>query len=648
MSLAHEYAKAFRIWPMGVDKAPLAAGFSADRPQATCRPEDLDPALPVGILCGPLHPSLGDTGFHILGLDLDKAMDRSALEAVLGPLPETLTSKNWRHAYYWIPSDHPLHQRNAALVCDGGQLDIRPCAGGYLVEKGDWDGPFDLSRIAEFPTEAMTKLHKAIGEKRKRDGAPAVAGPVQIADRDREIADKLSQFWAHSTTGDLAFGGLGGWLARRGVSRDRAVMIAARVAEQTQSTHPDPVARVEQAYDGSCPLGRPAVQKALSRDADEADVVIVLSEVETLLKESVAGFEQPAPAPVITSEPPPNRFIGWQGLMEPLGEVPWLVKDLELCPGRPPMFISDSGVGKTWTLQALALAVATGQPVFGRFACRKGPVLHLSRDSGLRATKARYQRLARGMGIDRADVVVFPHNLPLTDKFGTFTRAGFEEVAREATRGKYALVILDSLAALCPGIDENSTEIGDPLRATTDDECVWLWAHHTTKNGENYRGSGAIKGAAGAVYVGSRSGEHAVWKPMKASEEHETGDLPTFYTEWQVDPDGAARVVWVPDPNGDKANESPALEAQKAAWEMLRLLSARGKASATELLAVAGATPGVKGRVRTRANAVLGALAHPSAGLIQHVEGEKYILAPGVTVPAAAHQIQGSVLEIRG
>lgn len=331
-----------------------------------------------------------------------------------------------------------------------------------------------------------------------------------------------------------------------------------------------------------------------------------------------------------------TRFIPWADLMTPMGEVPWLVKDLEICPGRPPLFISDSGVGKTWTLQALALAVASGQPVFGRFPCRQGPVLHLSRDSGLRATKARYQRLARGMGISRADVVVFPHSLPLTDKMGAFQRKGFEEVAKEAERGGYALVILDSLAALCPGIDENSTDIGEPLRATTDDACVWLWAHHTTKSGEGYRGSGAIKAAAGSIYVGTRDGERRIWKALKASEEHESGDLPTFETEWQCDEDGGARIVAKSEDGGLVTRVN---EAQRAAWEMLKLVELRGKASTRELLASAGITSDVKGRIRQRANAVLAALSHPAGGLLTSVEGDKFILSAGVTVPRAAHQI---------
>jgi hypothetical protein len=558
--LAERYAQLFRVWPMRRDKTPLASGFGADKPRATWDPARIKDGAPVGILCGPLSPQL-QTGYHILGLDLDEAMSRSKLEQALGcALPETLTSKGWRHAYYFIPAEHPLHQRNGAITCEGGALDIRPCAGGYLIEKDEWDRGFDPLLIAEFPPEALTALAKFCGEKRVRDGAPPSPSAVQISDRDRELARELAELWVHDTTGDRAFGGLGGWLARRGVSRDRAETIAGYIAEATVSTHPDPLARVAQAYDGDCPLGRPALLRALAQGADEGAVALALDTLEDLLAASTPGYVPPPEAP---TTPRVSRFLDWSGITSPIGQVPWLIEGLEICPGRPPVFVSDSGVGKTLTLQALALAVASGQDVFGRFPCRKGPVLHLSRDSGLRAVKSRYQALARGMGIDRADVVVFPHDLPLTDRFGQFQSKGFAEIAKEAERGKYVLVILDSLAALCPGIDENKTDIGDPLRYTVDNETVWLWTHHTTKGGDNYRGSGAIKAAAGAMWGGSRAGDVVTWTPMKFSEEHLFDTPKSFNTEWQKDADGGMRIIAV-----DAPLKPPALE--KISPELVR------------------------------------------------------------------------------
>jgi hypothetical protein len=624
MPSAHDYSRVFRIWPMRADKTPMAAGFSKDRPTATWDPDAFDPTLPVGILCGPLQPGVADDR-HVIGLDLDKAFTRVELEDALGPLPPTLSSKGGRHLYYWLPADHGLHQSNGLLQCPGGQLDIRPCAGGYLVEKGDWDGDFDPDRIEWLPELALARLKEAQGERTARVAAAPPIAPAQMNGNDMHVASELAGLWTPGTTGDQAFGALGGWLSRRGVSAERAVGIVCSIAHVTDSTHPDPVGRALQAYDGSCPLGRPALQAALARDADPGLVVETLDALEPLLAESVDGWLPPEapPSPALPPALPATGFIEWSELMQPLGEVPWLIRDLEVCPGRPPLFISDSGVGKTWLLQTMALAVATGTPFLGSFACRQGPVLHLSRDSGLRATKARYQRLARGMGIRTADVTVFPHALPLTDRYGQFQVRGLDALMKEVERRKYALVILDSLAALCPGIDENSTDIGDPLRATTSDSTVFLWAHHTTKNGEGYRGSGAIKAAAGAVYLGVKEGDARIWRPMKASEEHETGELPAFATRWVVEGDGA-RVEATDPPQAETKNDWQ----KHAERDVVAMLRVRGSASHTELRTAAGAPPGTKGPALRQAMDVIGDLAR--RGVIQNTHGEHFVLAAGI------------------
>lgn len=578
MMTAKDYAQLFRVWPMRADKTPLAPGFGADKPQATWDPNRFKPDLPVGILCGPLNPALGDTGFHILGLDLDKAMTREKLEDALGcKLPETLTSKGWRHAYYFIPSDHPLHQRNGAITCEGGALDIRPCAGGYLIEKGDWDRGFDPQLIAEFPAEALAKLHQFVGEKRARDGAPAVVGPVQISDRDRELARDLAELWAHNTTGDRAFGGLGGWLARRGVSRDRAEAIAGLIAELTHSTHPDPLERVAQAYDGDCPLGRPALQSALAQGADECAVLLALDEIEDVLKESVPGFSPPSdisePEAVTKSQPGVQmihglRVLSGDALRVELPPTRWLCRDLQLCPGRPPVLAATANAGKSWSLQCMAMSIAMGTPIFGRFTVQTpGPVLHVCTDAGERATIRKYQQIARAMGVDIPDnLSVIPDRIAgCVDKFGAFVPKGFEGLARLAEQGDYRVVILDSMFAICAGIDMMAPEAGNPLYRTKDDDRVWLWTMHIPKAGGDYFGSAAIGAAAGTMWGISktdREDEARLWENRKRSEDYDGDGLSEFLTTWdQVrDPDGtliAGQILYTePDGNVSKPKVS--------------------------------------------------------------------------------------------
>lgn len=328
-----------------------------------------------------------------------------------------------------------------------------------------------------------------------------------------------------------------------------------------------------------------------------------------------------------------GRFVRGPELALEQPPPDWLIEGLEICPGRPPLLTADPSAGKTWSLQSIALSVAHGLPVFERFPCRKGPVLHVSLDSGLAATKRRYQKLARGMGVslEATDIAVFPHRVILTDARGTFQRKGLKEINDEVARGGYVLVILDSLSAICAGLDENSTEIAEPLAATKDESCVWWWAHHNAKNG-GYRGSSAIRAAAGAHWTLTTAGDNRRWENVKPSEDHDGGALEPFETEWIVDGSGA-RIVAVDA--SDIHGDSEANEVQKAQWEMLHLLTVRGSASYTDLLGVAGAVPGVKGRVRRRAIAVLTTMANPATGLICNVSGEKYVLAPGVLCPRA-------------
>lgn len=274
------------------------------------------------------------------------------------------------------------------------------------------------------------------------------------------------------------------------------------------------------------------------------------------------------------------RFLSGKDLLIVDDEVQWLCHPLQLCPGRPPMIFGDSSAGKTSTAISMALSIAAGLPIFGEFACRRGPVLHVSLDSGLRSVKKRYREFANGMGLDlsKLDIAVFPHRLQLVDKYGKFERSGFEEIDKEAQRGGYKLVILDSLAALTVGMDENATDIGGPIRATTDNERVWLWLHHTGKSGETIRGSSAIKAACGGVWKGEKVAEELVsWQMEKPCEEFCGEKLPKqFRTRWHHAP-GEQRLTV--EPEEERAGNSP----MRIQEEVMRQLRMKGPLSSKQL-----------------------------------------------------------------
>lgn len=250
------------------------------------------------------------------------------------------------------------------------------------------------------------------------------------------------------------------------------------------------------------------------------------------------GDTAPGAEPVAVTIAAASPFLDAAELAAPVPQASWLCSELEIGYGRPMLLTSDPGVGKTWATQAMALAVAGGQRLFGAFDCIQAPVLHVSLDSGVRATKRRYQRLAAGMGLDLASLplavcVAMPR---VVDKFGRFNPQAFRAVNDRAVAMGARLVILDSLATIAAGLDENSTEIADVLTLTKDDEICWLWTHHNGKAG-GYRGSSAIRAAAGvwwSVSIDEASGDR-LWAREKASEDHEDDENNTtaFRTVWE-------------------------------------------------------------------------------------------------------------------
>lgn len=213
------------------------------------------------------------------------------------------------------------------------------------------------------------------------------------------------------------------------------------------------------------------------------------------------------------------------GLFAPLPPVPWLVPSLDMCPGAPTLFAGFGFSGKTLAAQSLALSVAAGFALWGSLSIgRRGRVVHLDYEQGSRLTSERYQRLARGADLEIAalrgqlGVAVLP-KLFLSD-------AASLEVLSRACEGA-ALLIVDSLRASAPDVDENASDVRrvlDMLTALSERTgVVVVVIHHARKPSREdaggarmaIRGSGAIFDACGSVLVfGAAKGE-----PVQVSHE---------------------------------------------------------------------------------------------------------------------------------
>ena len=99
--------------------------------------------------------------------------------------------------------------------------------------------------------------------------------------------------------------------------------------------------------------------------------------------------------------------------------------------------------GKSWLMLDLALAVATGRPVWGHFAVSQPqPVLYLALEDG----KARVQRRLRAIqpDIEAAD------NLHLLYAFPLLTDGGIERLAHYVESRHFRLIVIDVLAKVEP------------------------------------------------------------------------------------------------------------------------------------------------------------------------------------------------------
>ncbi len=191
------------------------------------------------------------------------------------------------------------------------------------------------------------------------------------------------------------------------------------------------------------------------------------------------------------------NVVDGAAIFEPLPPVDWLVKGILIAPGAPTIVAGYGYSGKSVATAALALSVATGRRLWGRFDVRRGRVLHLDYEQGRRLTLERYQRMCFADAIDPSELP--PGQLEMgmlpslgLDKLGTLERLG---------EGR-ALVIVDSWRASHPSVDENSSEVRGTLDrmgvASEKTGAAFVFLHHSRKDTKDAKGGAqGIRGSSG-------------------------------------------------------------------------------------------------------------------------------------------------------
>ncbi len=195
----------------------------------------------------------------------------------------------------------------------------------------------------------------------------------------------------------------------------------------------------------------------------------------------------------------------------PLPPVAWLCERWGMSPGAPVVLAGSGGVGKTWLVQALTVAVSSEKGLWLGETVAHGAALHIDHEQTGNQTHRRYQQL----GLNGKAPLVHIEQ----PKWRLSSERGIEWLAKACVRRK--LVIIDSLRATTPGRDENDStirELLDPLTGISNDTgCVIVIIHHARKrsaDGERstIRGSSAIVDAAGAALGMQRdNGDLTLW-----------------------------------------------------------------------------------------------------------------------------------------
>jgi RecA-family ATPase len=241
-------------------------------------------------------------------------------------------------------------------------------------------------------------------------------------------------------------------------------------------------------------------------------------------------------------EPPPGLMpatietVGIDDIFQPLPPIQWTVEGLKIAPGPPTMLSGYGYSGKTLLGQEIAACVATGKRLFdGELSCTKGRALHVDFEQGRRVTFERYQRLLRGKKVepesigDTLRVAVLPH-------YYLDSSAAYD-IYKRLIDG-FTFVLIDSLRASAPSLDENSSEFRKTLdvlgRIAEETSATIAVIHHSGKGNDSDkpkkmapRGSSAIFDACGSVYaLDAEKGEPSIVTHTKCR--HTGTEIDTF------------------------------------------------------------------------------------------------------------------------
>jgi hypothetical protein len=231
----------------------------------------------------------------------------------------------------------------------------------------------------------------------------------------------------------------------------------------------------------------------------------------------------------------------------------WLV-DGVISPSSLNLLVGEGGTKKTYSMLDLSVCLAMGKPWLG-YETRQTPVLWVDEESG---PDRMNQRLAQALRAHQAEpdipleyLSVCQFNLRQPDDLNLFFRHAFEMEA--------GLVVVDALADVMPGADENLVRDVVPVfrglrGVATNTGAAVLVIHHANKSG-GYRGSSHMRGAVELMLM-AHSKPDSSFIEFQSVKTRDTGSV-HFAAQIHFDPpDGDATRVWLSKIGTDEASKA--------------------------------------------------------------------------------------------
>lgn len=314
---------------------------------------------------------------------------------------------------------------------------------------------------------------------------------------------------------------------------------------------------------------RQAVQGYSMGDIADGANVAPVATIE-LLRLQASQPDEPEPGT-------PGRFVlRWvDAVYEQTAPLEFLIEGL-ITKGSVNLLVGEGGSKKTWAALDLAVCVATGAKWLD-FPTRQAPVLIVDEESGERRLKRRLLETLNGHLVKREDVPPIAYlSLNLLDMRAPDDVTALSMAIRESNAG---LVIIDALADIMPGADENAVKDVQPvfmkLRQIAElTQAAIVVIHHSNKQ-NGYRGSTAIKGAVDLMLMV----ESAPKSPYITFNAEKARDIePVQFT---------ARATFVQDPPQfylSTTEINPKQSANKGQRWVLRYLTEHGNSAMDDIV----------------------------------------------------------------